>query len=279
MKQCPHCGRSYTDDTLSFCLEDGSPLSTAPTQEKTLFAPGPPSFNPPPAVGTYPPSYAPPSDRSPVLVFALAGVAVILVAALIAGAIVFVYYNRLEKTKTTTSAEETKPPITSTEQTKPLTFGDGTRYEGGVRDGNPDGRGIMIFPNGDIYDGEFANGKRNGTGTFKFHDGTKYTGQFEDDFYNGHGTMTFPNGNVYDGQFRHGKYDGQAVFTFSDGAKYEGEFKNDVYNGHGVMTFANGDVYDGQFQNGKYNGQGRFIYHDGRRQEGFWVDGKLVSSS
>lgn len=32
MKQCPSCRRTYADDTLSFCLEDGSPLApqTAP---------------------------------------------------------------------------------------------------------------------------------------------------------------------------------------------------------------------------------------------------------
>src|SRR5215213_2152654 len=26
MKRCPECSRNYTDDTLSFCLEDGTPL-------------------------------------------------------------------------------------------------------------------------------------------------------------------------------------------------------------------------------------------------------------
>src|SRR6185295_8402113 len=30
MKRCPQCNRTYTDDALSFCLDDGSPLvSTA----------------------------------------------------------------------------------------------------------------------------------------------------------------------------------------------------------------------------------------------------------
>ena len=26
MKRCPQCNRTYTDDALSFCLDDGSPL-------------------------------------------------------------------------------------------------------------------------------------------------------------------------------------------------------------------------------------------------------------
>src|SRR4030095_3281346 len=29
MKRCPQCNRTYTDDALSFCLDDGSPLVSA----------------------------------------------------------------------------------------------------------------------------------------------------------------------------------------------------------------------------------------------------------
>jgi hypothetical protein len=37
MKSCPKCNRNYSDDTLSFCLECGSPLigSFSPSQAKT----------------------------------------------------------------------------------------------------------------------------------------------------------------------------------------------------------------------------------------------------
>ncbi|HEY0458230.1 MAG TPA: hypothetical protein VGC97_03695 [Pyrinomonadaceae bacterium] len=37
MKQCPTCQSQYTDDTLQFCLQDGSPLQfAAPQQSKTV---------------------------------------------------------------------------------------------------------------------------------------------------------------------------------------------------------------------------------------------------
>ena len=36
MKRCPACKRNYTDDTLRFCLEDGTPLTQAPTDEPTI---------------------------------------------------------------------------------------------------------------------------------------------------------------------------------------------------------------------------------------------------
>ncbi len=45
MKRCPQCNRTYTDDALSFCLDDGSPLQSA----------GAPSSFDPSATVQYPP--------------------------------------------------------------------------------------------------------------------------------------------------------------------------------------------------------------------------------
>lgn len=36
MKQCPTCTTSYADDTLRFCLEDGTPLVDTPEQETVV---------------------------------------------------------------------------------------------------------------------------------------------------------------------------------------------------------------------------------------------------
>jgi hypothetical protein len=45
LKRCPTCKRTYDDDTLSFCLEDGTPLSREPSaasdSEVTLVSPSP----------------------------------------------------------------------------------------------------------------------------------------------------------------------------------------------------------------------------------------------
>lgn len=63
MKRCPQCNRTYTDDALSFCLDDGSPL---------LGTTAPPSFDPsatvqmPPSRETTPqPTIAYPSQSTP----------------------------------------------------------------------------------------------------------------------------------------------------------------------------------------------------------------------
>ena len=46
MKRCPTCKRSFEDDTLSFCLEDGTPLVTEAgvrgDSQETLVSPRPP---------------------------------------------------------------------------------------------------------------------------------------------------------------------------------------------------------------------------------------------
>lgn len=69
MKSCPSCNRTYTDASLNFCLEDGTPL--------TLSAPATPGFDPnatirytdaratkPPQPATPPPSVPPGSQPS-----------------------------------------------------------------------------------------------------------------------------------------------------------------------------------------------------------------------
>jgi hypothetical protein len=52
MKQCPSCNRTYTDEALNFCLEDGSPLiadsPSASTSNATVRYEGPRDTNPPP---------------------------------------------------------------------------------------------------------------------------------------------------------------------------------------------------------------------------------------
>jgi hypothetical protein len=74
MKRCPQCNRTYTDDALSFCLDDGSPLvsASAPSSfdpSATIQYPQSPETTPQPTIaygpGQMPPSSAPPPQWSP----------------------------------------------------------------------------------------------------------------------------------------------------------------------------------------------------------------------
>ncbi len=64
MKRCPSCNKTYTDDSLSFCIDDGSPLSVdaqgLESQPTAILGDPPPTVVMPPPRPT---QYAPrPSD-------------------------------------------------------------------------------------------------------------------------------------------------------------------------------------------------------------------------
>src|SRR6185503_14398071 len=74
MKRCPQCNRTYTDDALSFCLDDGSPLvsASAPSSfdpSATVQFPQARETTPQPTIaygpGQMPPSQTPPPQWSP----------------------------------------------------------------------------------------------------------------------------------------------------------------------------------------------------------------------
>lgn len=44
-----------------------------------------------------------------------------------------------------------------------------------------EGRGIMVYPNGDIYEGEWKRDKKEGKGEFFDSNGNKYEGEWKND--------------------------------------------------------------------------------------------------
>ena len=88
------------------------------------------------------------------------------------------------------------------------TFGDvkvPPEYEGEIRNGKPDGFGILIWFDGIKYVGNFKDGKEHGQGTFTSPDGTKYVGEWKDGKKHGQGTETWSSGWKYVGEWREGK--------------------------------------------------------------------------
>jgi len=52
------------------------------------------------------------------------------------------------------------------------------RYEGDMLLGDMDGRGELVWPNGDRYEGEFDDGFKHGEGTYVWASGNRYKGEF-----------------------------------------------------------------------------------------------------
>ena len=91
--------------------------------------------------------------------------------------------------------------------------------------------------NGNIYEGNFVDGKMNGKGIYTFNDKRTYEGEFVNNTFEGKGKYTWPNGNKFKGNFKKNNREGFGIFYFTDGKKYRGiwnkgrlEGNYDVYN-------------------------------------------------
>ena len=167
------------------------------------------------------------------------------------------------------------------------------RYVGEFLNNQPHGYGAMIWKNGDIYYGKFANGLMQGQGIFEkkgsdnpepgqYRAGTKlrdidiseiepifgnsdefgiiltkegkYTGDLIDGVPNGHGMLECYNGMLIIGNFDEGKANGQCIAENS-----EGEWVS----------------YKGSFANGKIQGHGSMEMRDGSIRRGQFRNGIL----
>lgn len=79
--------------------------------------------------------------------------------------------------------------------------------------------GRVTTAKGQIYSGDYQNGKRTGKGTY-----------------------SYPSGLRYEGDFINGLFDGYGTLTYSDGSKYVGVFNVDKKNGAGTEYNTRGEV-------------------------------------
>ena len=133
-------------------------------------------------------------------------------------------------------------------------------------------KGILIASNGDYYDGEFVNGKKEGEGKLIYMNGNGYEGTFAAGRQNGKGKLTQIDGEIYDGEWKNGKMNGQGLRIHSNGDKYIGNHLNNARNGKGTYFFANGDSYDGEWVNGNANGRGVLKFRNGDIYDGDFKD-------
>ena len=132
-----------------------------------------------------------------------------------------------------------------------ITYADGFRYEGQMRDSRWHGRGTLTWPDGHRYEGDFVDGKIHGQGTLFYADGRRYEGDFVDNDRTGRGILTWPDGNRYEGDFVNGNRTGHGTYIWPNGDRYEGDFVDGKRTGWGTQVSANGRVKEGEWQNGK----------------------------
>ena len=135
---------------------------------------------------------------------------------------------------------------------------DGDLFEGYFLNGKKNGRGKYIWANGNVYDGNWVDGKCTGKGRISWSSGASFDGEWKDNQMS-EGKYSFADGSVYEGSFKNGKYDGYGKRIYKDGDKYEGWWQSGSRNGKGVYTWADGDVYDGEWKDDKRCGVGRMV--------------------
>ena len=92
------------------------------------------------------------------------------------------------------------------------------------------GKGKLVYPNGDTYEGDFVNGSLEGEGVFIYVNYGVYQGQFSKNVRNGSGSFAFKTGDSYQGNWTNDKRDGIGKLTdysgkiISEGTWKEGKF-------------------------------------------------------
>lgn len=122
-------------------------------------------------------------------------------------------------------------------------------------------RGVIKYPNKEIYIGELSNGFRNGFGVYFVNEV-----EDEDNFI-----MTY-NGFWVDDK-RSGK--GFEVNEFYRTLTYKGEWENDLKNGEGTRYNSEKSIDFGFYKNGMLNGEGNRFFQDGSIEfQGDFKDGE-----
>jgi len=85
--------------------------------------------------------------------------------------------------------------------------------------------------NANIYEGQYANDKKEGFGIFKWASGNKYIGHYKNDKREGIGQMTWTDGSIYIGEWKEGIQHGYGCMYFPDGTVKEGLFEKNSFKG------------------------------------------------
>ena len=157
-------------------------------------------------------------------------------------------------------------------------YPDGDVYEGNFLGGERDGQGIYSYKNGDKYNGEWRLNNKHGLGKMIFKNGTggEYNGCWENGMRHGEGVFRYANGDTYSGWWKHGEKQGTGTYTFNaNRMRMYGEWEvGQMLTGKWI--YPNGMTYQGSFKNNKPCGEGRWVFTNGSELTGTYKQNELV---
>eukprot|EP00830_Metopus_es_P008487 TRINITY_DN1827_c0_g1_i2.p1 TRINITY_DN1827_c0_g1~~TRINITY_DN1827_c0_g1_i2.p1 ORF type:complete len:195 (-),score=22.41 TRINITY_DN1827_c0_g1_i2:9-593(-) len=128
---------------------------------------------------------------------------------------------------------------------------------------------------GNVFEGQWVNGKLNGEGAEKNADGSSYTGGYIDGERDGEGIFIARDTSRYEGSFKKGAAEGKGTFSAADGSIKSGTWRDGRLSGHGSIKEKCGREYLGEFVKGKREGLGTECYNGGIKQ-GLWKKDKFI---
>jgi len=188
----------------------------------------------------------------------------------------------MDSVKMETPRSHSRNNSRSTSKSRVLRFDNGV-YRGDTilsSDGNLLAHGVGCFTasNGEIYLGQWVNGKRTGKGYKTWQDGKEYIGSWVANRRSGHGVITWPSGDVYSGELSYGFQQGKGMLKSSNGDTYIGEWTVNEKQGYGVLYYATGDVFSGEWKHNKKDGPGIYKFAAGQTKIGEWKDNIFIPS-
>ena len=81
------------------------------------------------------------------------------------------------------------------------------------------GKGKFTSSRGEVYDGHWVDGSREGEGVETTPAGDRYEGTWSNNQESGKGKKTWANGDVYEGQWEAGKMQGEGTLTTAKGER------------------------------------------------------------
>jgi MORN repeat len=100
------------------------------------------------------------------------------------------------------------------------------------------GSGTRRFKNGDVYIGNYENGKRAGEGRFYFANGDMYYGNWDADQIHGFGRYYYNSGISFEGTFQRGARHGKGKLQKKDGELEIYRYENNTRVDPGVRWSA-----------------------------------------
>ena len=149
----------------------------------------------------------------------------------------------------------------------------GEIYIGQAYAGKRQGKGILLWPNGDFHSGSWDNHQQSGPGIF-YSQETCLVGTFQNGtFDTGFGTKEFA-GDQYYGEFTQGQRHGQGVLVAADGYVLTGSWNADTITGPGLRFLPNGGFEQGYFKSSRLDlGSGLIFYNNSEVYYGEIRDG------